>query len=318
MPTVCKRPARRPWRRSGSTWRRTVTARAYGDLLRALTKRGYLLAQILAWDHGAEFERRSVPLLGPEHGAAGSTIDPKFIATLDRRDELKIVDLLIGGVLANPAGTRGTVTTGVFDTTNDLLPVDDGTDLDPRPNGPWGVAVGMRGLFHRRRWRISRCTWTVCAHPRPGVLCQAPGRAGRPDAPTSAPTSRAVTIRRVSRGCRCGGRAPTAVRSRCCTPEVSATACPSRRTRPPCLHVLSSHPAAALHQEGGTLFLPERRRVSGQKPWVFPGRDGRTVFTRRLKAHAVTIPARPFVGIGPTLAHRFARVLAEYRERRGC
>ena len=47
---------------------------------------------------------------------------------------------------------------------------------------------------------------------------------------------------------------------------------------------------AATHQYGRD--VPEKRRA---KPWVFQGRDGRTIFTRRIKAHR--IPARPFMGI---------------------
>ena len=62
---------------------------------------------------------------------------------------------------------------------------------------------------------------------------------------------------------------------------------------------------AAAHQYGHTWSVPTRYRLPHQKPWVFKGADGKLVFTRKIKAHSWTVPARPFMGIGPKLQERF-------------
>lgn len=66
---------------------------------------------------------------------------------------------------------------------------------------------------------------------------------------------------------------------------------------------------AAVHQFGHTFQRPARRR---DKPWVFVGRGGATVFTRSIRAHTQTVPARPFLGWGDQLLHRSGQILAEY------
>lgn len=65
---------------------------------------------------------------------------------------------------------------------------------------------------------------------------------------------------------------------------------------------------AAIHQFGGSIQRPERRRI---KPWVFTV-DGHTVFTRRIKAHTVDVPARPFLGFNSKLIGRIENVLTEH------
>lgn len=74
----------------------------------------------------------------------------------------------------------------------------------------------------------------------------------------------------------------------------------------PNLTLVSSLKHAGVHQHGATIKKPERRRGPGEKPWVFQGREG-TVFTRHIKAHTVTIPARPFLGISAKTAAAMAR-----------
>lgn len=53
-------------------------------------------------------------------------------------------------------------------------------------------------------------------------------------------------------------------------------------------------PYAAVQRYGATIQVPEivPRRARALR-WI--GRDGRAVFARRVRAHAVTIPARPFL-----------------------
>jgi phage gpG-like protein len=65
---------------------------------------------------------------------------------------------------------------------------------------------------------------------------------------------------------------------------------------------------AALMNSGGTVRFAERKR---QRPWVFPGPGGAPVFTRRIRAHTVTVPARPFVGLSDSVKRRIEELLAE-------
>lgn len=69
---------------------------------------------------------------------------------------------------------------------------------------------------------------------------------------------------------------------------------------------------AGVHQHGATIFFPERRR---QRPWVFEV-GGRKVFTRRIRAHTVTIPARPFLGFSARALDRIDKIFAEFLEER--
>jgi phage gpG-like protein len=66
---------------------------------------------------------------------------------------------------------------------------------------------------------------------------------------------------------------------------------------------------AAVHQYGHTFHRPERTRT---KPWVFPGGDGGVVFTRRIKAHTQTIPARPFLGFNEPMLLKMDRIAADF------
>lgn len=71
-------------------------------------------------------------------------------------------------------------------------------------------------------------------------------------------------------------------------------------------------PYAGVHQHGATIFFPEKTR---KKPWVFEA-GGKKVFTRRLKAHSVTIPARPFLGFSPRALDRIDKIFGEWLEQR--
>jgi phage gpG-like protein len=57
---------------------------------------------------------------------------------------------------------------------------------------------------------------------------------------------------------------------------------------------------AGAHNEGALVRKAENRRAPPQKPWVFQ-KDGKTIFTYRIKAHSFIIPRRKFMGIGERL-----------------
>ncbi len=69
---------------------------------------------------------------------------------------------------------------------------------------------------------------------------------------------------------------------------------------------------AAIQNYGGTVHVSERTR---SKPWVFTNQHGQTIFTRHIKAHSVTIPARQFIGWSPQLIEDVSDVLGEALEK---
>lgn len=69
---------------------------------------------------------------------------------------------------------------------------------------------------------------------------------------------------------------------------------------------------AGIHQFGGTISQPERSRGKGEKPWVFQGRDGSTVFTRRIRARTISIPQRRFLGVSSTLRAKIDGVVERF------
>jgi phage gpG-like protein len=81
---------------------------------------------------------------------------------------------------------------------------------------------------------------------------------------------------------------------------------------PTSLAVGTSHPLAAVHRMGATISKPERRRGRGEKPWVFEGAGGGLIFTRRIRAHVVSLPAREFIGWSPAALAKCEDVLGRY------
>jgi phage gpG-like protein len=67
----------------------------------------------------------------------------------------------------------------------------------------------------------------------------------------------------------------------------------------------STLPYAAIHQYGGTVNIPEirPRSVNGTLRWF--GAGGEPIFAKRVRAHRVTIPARPYLP-SPEFAEREA------------
>lgn len=70
---------------------------------------------------------------------------------------------------------------------------------------------------------------------------------------------------------------------------------------------------AAIHNFGGVIHKPTRSR---KKPWVFTAPDGRTIFTRKIKAHDITIPQRRFMGFGPRLLGTLDDIFVDFLETR--
>lgn len=66
---------------------------------------------------------------------------------------------------------------------------------------------------------------------------------------------------------------------------------------------------ARPQQDGARIYFPARKR---QKPWVFQVNGGMTVFTRKIKAHSVTIPPRPFLGFSARALDRIDKIFAEW------
>lgn len=102
---------------------------AYWDIVNALLKRGYSKTQIDQWDRGAEFEKDLACFwsLARAAGQNPDAFNEAYLAEgklLDRRAELAEVVFTIGGVIVDPAGSYGQVTTGPYDTTEDLFVLD--------------------------------------------------------------------------------------------------------------------------------------------------------------------------------------------------
>jgi phage gpG-like protein len=71
---------------------------------------------------------------------------------------------------------------------------------------------------------------------------------------------------------------------------------------------------AGIHQDGGTVHIPARRRTKGQKPYAWTTAGGGTAFARAIRAYTVTIPARPFLGWSDRLLGTLGEVLGGHLE----
>ncbi len=71
---------------------------------------------------------------------------------------------------------------------------------------------------------------------------------------------------------------------------------------------------AAIQQYGGTINLPERKAPTsrGKSVFAFPGPDGKTIFTKRIRATSVTIPPRPFIGVSEDLANQIGEEFSKW------
>ena len=110
-------------------------AAAANEIMRQMSGRGYLAAQIAVWDSGAEFEMDLGLFWAPTKGGAGHNYDNKFILPLDRRKELATVIYTTGGVYQDPKGPPLSFGYGEFDGSDDMfgVPIN---PYDPRIGRP--------------------------------------------------------------------------------------------------------------------------------------------------------------------------------------
>ncbi len=111
-------------------------SRGYSKLVSTLLGRGFLAAQITAWDDGAVYERDLSLYFALVRGGVLDAFDAKFIELLDVRKEIcALTAIPIGGVWQPPGGTAGQAEVGAIDTSTDLFgPAWDGDD--PRIGKP--------------------------------------------------------------------------------------------------------------------------------------------------------------------------------------
>lgn len=118
---------------------------AYGIILQSLIAKGYTVAQIAAWDYGADWERNLTLWASLRRGAALQPVDDRLLGTLDvRKDLSELQGLIIGGVYQYPAGDPGTVGIGDADNSQDIFvlsPSDTGNNEFPGPGR--GQATGF-------------------------------------------------------------------------------------------------------------------------------------------------------------------------------
>ena len=77
-------------------------AAAYQDIFNALIRRGFTPAQIAAWDRGPEFENHIALFWCLVNGGGLQQYDPTYIKMLDRRPELRTVEVSNNGVWQSP------------------------------------------------------------------------------------------------------------------------------------------------------------------------------------------------------------------------
>ncbi len=102
---------------SAHTW-------AYNQILGVLGARGYTLAQILASDQAPTWERRLTKWANIVEGGIAASFEPRTLAMMDCRPEMKETCLTASGVFVNPAGTAGQPATGLIASGNDLFSMD--------------------------------------------------------------------------------------------------------------------------------------------------------------------------------------------------
>ncbi len=71
---------------------------------------------------------------------------------------------------------------------------------------------------------------------------------------------------------------------------------------------------ARIQNQGGTIVKGEQRRTGAEKPWVFVV-NGRTIFTRRIRPHKTTIPARRFMGTGRRMIEACVKVVLDFSDK---
>jgi len=85
---------------------------AYNQIVMVLARRGWLIAQIIAWDLGPTAEIDLTVFRSISQAGVALEINEDRIKSLDWREELKTVELTINGVYQDPQGTAGQVSGG--------------------------------------------------------------------------------------------------------------------------------------------------------------------------------------------------------------
>lgn len=106
-------------------------ARGVADLVNALLLRGYSVAQITAWDaaYAAPLERDMSLFNALSLAWVRTQVGTDFIKVFDRREDLKTMPVITGGLFVKPDGPVGIPGAGAYQTSGDMFVED---DLDPR------------------------------------------------------------------------------------------------------------------------------------------------------------------------------------------
>lgn len=97
---------------------------AFGEIVSALSSRGYTGAQISLWDRRQEFNKDLGLFWALTEGGVAKNFDDKFIEKLDRREELKEVFITSGSEPMYPESddvARGDIRSGKQETNDDLF-----------------------------------------------------------------------------------------------------------------------------------------------------------------------------------------------------
>ncbi len=101
---------------------------AYFQVVAKLVARGYLPAQVAAWDLGPVAERELAVVRALRAGGMLQAVSDEMLKSFDGwLEELKTVVVTAGGAFVVPQGTIGVPNTGEFDSSGDLF----GTPIDP-------------------------------------------------------------------------------------------------------------------------------------------------------------------------------------------
>jgi hypothetical protein len=114
---------------------------AYNEIVGALARRGFTMAQMDTWDRRQEFEHHlsmwwclveGEALLEAAQPDRPPRDVPRLLYKFDRRAELLTVPITANGVLIDPAETGpGRIAVGPMDTSKDMF------QLDPAVPNPW-------------------------------------------------------------------------------------------------------------------------------------------------------------------------------------
>jgi hypothetical protein len=110
-------------------WTNIVTVanrRAYFWIQKEFLRRGFSAAQVDQWDYGVQYQQDLAMHLAVQRLAfLQEGFNAEALKTVDPREELKDMPLIVAGAIQDPAGTYGQVVMGEMDPTDAYF------------NGPW-------------------------------------------------------------------------------------------------------------------------------------------------------------------------------------